>query len=245
VSKINSEPGKQTLKTIRHRMRLRATTQSRVTSFHWPALAFVAGALVILAGCATKPDNPNAPLPREDLAEYRRVTVTALRVVKTALQSLDRTVARTPCPPRDFKAFTREVQRLEVDSFEIRARAQAIRTRGSAYFEQWQEHLANLKDPAARQLAEQRRDRLQERFARIRLITQESREAFQPFMAGLRRLRNGLENNPAIAGTDSMKELIRTTRDNGQKVEAGLTAILGELDGVAAILKPDKTAKKD
>ena len=226
-------------------MGLPATVQPAIyPSFHWPALALVGAGLVLLAGCATKPDDRKAPTPREDLAEYRQVAVDAQKVVKATLRSLDRTVARTPCPPRAFSAFTKDVQRLEVDSFKVRARAQAIRTRGHAYFEQWQEHLASVQDPEVRKLAEQRRDRLQERFAQIDLHTQQAREAFQPFMAGLRRLRNGLENDPAVAGTDSMKELIRTTRDNGQKVEARLTAILGELDAVAAILRPDKTAKK-
>ena len=226
-------------------MGLPATIQPTVDpSFHWPALALLGAGLVLFAGCATKSEDRNAPTPREDLAEYRQVAVDAQKVVKATLQSLDRTVARTPCPPGAFKAFTKDVQRLEVDSFKVRARAQAIRSRGQAYFEQWQEHLASVQDPEVRKLAEQRRDRLQERFAQIRLQTQQAREAFQPFMAGLRRLRNGLGNDPAIAGTDSMKEVIRTIRNNGEKVEAGLTAILGELDAVAAILRPDETAKK-
>jgi hypothetical protein len=213
-------------------------------SSHWPALALLGAGLVFLAGCATKSNDRSAPTPREDLAEYRQIAVDAQQVVRATLQSLDRTVARTPCPHRAFKTFTKDVQRLEVDSFKVRARAQAIRTRGQAYFEQWQEHLASVQDPEVRKLAEQRRDHLQERFSQIRLHTQQAREAFQPFMAGLRRLRNGLENDPAVAGTDSMKELIRATRDNGQKVEAGLAAILVELDAVAAILKPDTAAKK-
>jgi hypothetical protein len=212
---------------------------------HWPVVALCAAAVAVLAGCATKPESASAPLPKKDLAEYRQVAVDALKVVKASLQTLDRTVAQTPCPPKAHKAFTKDVQRLEVDSFQMRARAQAIRTRGQAYFEQWQERLEKVEDPAARQLAEQRRDHLKARFAQIRQISEQTRTAFQPYMAGLRRLRNGLENDPAAAGTDSMKEMIRTTRENGQKVEEGLTAVLGELDKAAAILKPAKTAKKD
>jgi hypothetical protein len=198
---------------------------------------------MLLAGCASKSGDSTAPSPREDLAEYRQIAVNARKVVQATIQSLDRTVGETPCPSGVLKAFTKDVQRLEVDSFRIRARAQAIRTRGAAYFEQWQEHLASVKDPEARKLAEQRRDRLQERFANMRLLTQQTREAFQPFTAGLHRLRNGLENDAGMAGTDSTKELIRTTRDNGQKVEQGLAAILAELDAVVVILKPDPKTK--
>jgi hypothetical protein len=213
-------------------------------SSHWPAMALFTAALALLVSCAAKSNSYSGPAPRADLAEYRQIASEARKLVQATLASLDRTVAQTPCPPRVFKAFSKDVQRLEVDSFKIRARAQAIRARGEAYFEQWQEQLRSVKDPVARQLAEQRRDRLQERFTQIRLDSQQTREAFQPFMAGLRHLRNGLENDPALAGTASMKELIRSTRDNGQKVQTGLAAILGELDAVAAILKPDQTARK-
>ncbi len=214
-------------------------------SFRWPALALLGAGLVFLAGCVTKPQDPNASAPREDVAELHQIVVDAQQLVRATLQSLDRTATRTPCPAREWRTFARDIQRLEVDSFKVRARAQAIRTRGQAYFEQWQERLANVQDPEVRRLAEQRREHLQERFSRIRLHAEQARAALQPFMAGLRRLRNELENDPAATGTDSMKELIRNTRDNGQKVEADLTAIREELDAVAAMLKPSKGAKKD
>jgi hypothetical protein len=211
----------------------------------WPVRVLSVTALAALAGCAAKPTNSTAPAPREDVAEYRQVASDAQRVVHATLASLDRAAAQVPCPPRVLKAFSKDVQRLEVDSFRIRARSQAIRARGEAYFEQWHEHLRNVKDPAARQLAEQQHERLQERFAKVRVATHEARDTFQPFLAGLHRLRNGLQSDPAIASTEPTKELIRTTRENGKKVESSLSAILADLDAVAAMLKPEKAARKD
>jgi hypothetical protein len=201
-------------------------------------LALAAVVLAAFGGCATRQQDNAAPQAREDLSEYRQVVRDAHKVVKLTLQSLDRAAAQAPCPPKVLKAFNQDVQRLEVDSFKMRARTQAMRARGEAYFAQWHEHLASVDDPAARQRAQQRHDLLQERFARIRLIAQDTREAFQPFMAGLHRLRNGLENDPGFAGADSSRELIRTTRDHGQKVEAGLATALEELKSVEVILKP-------
>ena len=214
-------------------------------SCQWPVRALFVAAVVVLAGCASKSSDYAGPAPRADLAEYRQVALGARKVIQATLASLDRTVAQTPCPPGVLKAFAKDVQRLEVDSFRVRARAQAIRTRGEAYFEQWQEHLRSVKDPTARLLAEDRRDRLQEQFAHIRASTEQARDAFKPFLAGLHRLRNGLETDPAAASAEPMKEVIRATRENGQKVETSLDAILGELDAVAATLKPEKAARKD
>ena len=211
-------------------------------SYH--AAALFAAVVAAFTGCAGKQSNSASPVPREDLAEYRQVAADAHRVVQAALTSLDRATAQTPCPPRMVRAFAKDVERLEVDSFRLRARAQAIRERGNDYFEQWHQHLQHVKDPAARQRAVARRERLQERFDHIRLLTQDAREAFQPFLAGLHRVRNGLERNPGLASTDAMKETIRTTRENGKKVEASIASVLGELDAVAVILRPDKNPKK-
>jgi hypothetical protein len=209
------------------------------------AAVLFAAALAVIAGCSSKPAHSTSPAPRQDVSEYRQVATDARHAVQATLVSLNRTASQAPCPPRVIRAFSNDVQRLEVDSFRLRARARAIRARGQAYFDQWQEHLSGVQDPAARQLAEQRRDRLQEQFARIRAATQQAHAAFQPFLAGLHRLRNGLENDPAIASTAPMKEVIRTTREEGEKVQASLDDILVDLDAVAAILKPERAARKD
>ena len=96
-------------------------------------MALFAAALAGFAGCATKPEDRNGPRAREDVAEYRQIALDAQKVVKATLQSLDRAAAHTSCPPRVFKAFTQDVQRLEVDSFKMRARAQAMRARPGVF----------------------------------------------------------------------------------------------------------------
>jgi hypothetical protein len=214
-------------------------------SVQWPGVALLLATLIILFGCATKSNDSAGPAPREDLADYRQVASDAQKVVQTTLASLDQTTAQIPCSPKQLKAFSKDVQRLEVDSFKIRSRAQAICARGQAYFEQWQEHLRRVNDPVARRLAEDHAEHLRERFANIRVITQEARNAFKPFLAGLHRVRNALENDPAGASTEPMKDVIRATRESGKKVETSLDAILGELDAVAAMLKPNNTVRKD
>src|SRR5262249_43588156 len=125
-------------------------------------------------------------------------------------------------------------------SLKLRERAQAMRTRGPAYFEEWQQHLAQIKDPEARDRAERLRSQLKQNFERIREIAQPTREAFRPFVVDIRKLQDALENNPASVQEESTKELIRGALENGRKVEQGVAAILHELDAVEGSLKPVK-----
>jgi hypothetical protein len=206
------------------------------------AVAFAAGILAVGVR-ASDSTAKNLPEAREDVKELRQVTSDSINAIRTALRSLDHAGNETPCPPRVLRKFTRDVQQLEVDSFKMRERAQAMRARGQAYFEQWHQHLASLHNPQARKVAVERHDLLQQSFDKIRASAQQTREAFQPFMAGLHKLRSSLENDPGAAGTEAMKNLIRTTRESGQKAEAGLADIQGELKTVADILK-ERTLKQ-
>src|SRR5215468_7543027 len=105
---------------------------------HFVAIGLLAVLLATAPGCASDKSKSasNLPVAREDVKELRQITADSIKAVNATLQSLDQVRAQAPCPPRLFNSFTKDVQRLEVDSFKMRARAQAIRVRGQAYFDQ-------------------------------------------------------------------------------------------------------------
>lgn len=194
-----------------------------------------------VGGCASKKTDPVLAKEKEDLSEYRDAAADALRVAKATLASFDRTCAEHPCPPKVLETFNKDVQQLEVDSFKLRARAQAMKVVGEAYFQKWHEHLAAIDDPVARKLAVERHDALQQSFEKIRELSRQTREAFGPYIVGLHRVRNALQNDPNAISSDAIKNSIPSTRENGQKVVDGLTAILQELKADWALLKPLKS----
>src|SRR5882724_11718059 len=96
--------------------------------------------LAVLAGCATEHALHTAPPPKNDLAECRRTAAEALSAVTATLHSLEEVSTLTNrCPSRLFDQLERDEHRLHADSLKLRARAQAMRTRGAAYFEEWQQ----------------------------------------------------------------------------------------------------------
>lgn len=198
-------------------------------------------AALALNGCASKKTETVLAKEKEDLSEYREATADALRAATDTLQSFNRTCDEHPCPPKDLETFTKDVERLEVDSFKMRERAQAMKAMGEAYFQQWHEHLASIDDPVARRQAIERHDALHESFTKIHQLSVQTREAFGPYIAGLHRLRNALETDPGAAGSENLKSSVESTRENGQKVVDGLTAILQELKADWTILKPVKS----
>jgi hypothetical protein len=205
------------------------------------AFSLLAAGVTTLVGCATHDAARRAPRPGDGIAEYQQIVDDALQAMGTALRSLDRVSAQPDrCSPKVLAAFSKEVERLEVESMQVRARSQAMQARGDAYFENWHENLARMKDPRVRERAEKHRPQLQQHFANLKLASDNAREAFKPFLSGLRRLQSALENDPGTVKTEATKDLIQSTRARGQQVKQGIVAVGEELTAMSSLLTPAK-----
>jgi hypothetical protein len=205
-------------------------------------LALTLAAAVLAAGCASN-DHSNSPTPSprpgSGIAEYRQVATNAQAAVRAALGSLASVSAQSNrCEPDVLSAFSAEVRRLQVESVQLRARSEAMQARGDAYFDHWHERLARIQDPEVRSLAQQNRTQLQQSFAEIKQLSQGGREAFKPFLSGLRQLRNALEHDPASLSGAETQSTIASTREQGQHVEQCLAGIERELDSMSAAITP-------
>jgi hypothetical protein len=204
------------------------------------AMFVMALPIVFLAvGCVSNTPGSTNPPPGSDIAEYRKAVTDAQKALGRTLSSLAAVSAQSNrCPPKMVTGFSKEFQRLEEESMGLRERFQAVQARGDAYFESWQEEMERINDPQMRALVENQRPELHEHFLKIKALSQEGREAFGPFLAGLRKIRNSLEKDPASPGTQTMQETLVSTRAYGDRVARCLADIRHELDCMAAMLTP-------
>jgi hypothetical protein len=195
------------------------------------------GSLLVAVGCASTDTKASAPPPRDGIAEYRQVVEEAKKLIQGSLSSLAAVSAQSNrCAPDVLSAFSAATQRLQVESIPLRERAQAMQARGDAYFQEWDENLARVKDPELRAIAQREHPRLEESFHRIKAISQEAREAFGPFQASLRKVRNALEADPASVSAGPTRDQIASARQNGEHVEQCLDLIISVLDAMRETL---------
>jgi hypothetical protein len=192
-----------------------------------------------LIGCASTGTVQKEPTPRQDFIEYRQIVVLSMNQVNATLRSLDEISMQANRDPRPaYAAFAKAVHRIEVDSIKVRAHTQAMRARGDAYFEHWEEALAGSKNEEVRKLAEERRPELKRDFEQAQLASQQVREAFRPFLSDLQKLRAVLEADPTLAHIDAQKGLILAAKEKGRQVQQGLDRILAEMNSMTALLRP-------
>jgi len=202
----------------------------------WPGLL----SCLLLAACATQHPEADAHKPGAGVARYRELVVFSTDAIRQALQSLDQLTAK---PGREsFDTFAETVRRLESDSIRVRARSQAMEARGEAYFTEWTERLAQVEDPAARQLAEQRRDALKQDFDHLLDSVRQARQAFSTFLPALRHLRNTLEQNPGLESVNSARALVAEAEISGHQVQEKLADIMAQLNLISARLEAEPAA---
>jgi len=85
-------------------------------------------------------------------------------------------------------------------------------------------------------MASERHHALQDSFGVIQQASQRASEAFKPFLSDLHAVRRGLENEATSNASDSTKELLRKTRNEGQQVRLELETIRRGLDTAASSL---------
>ena len=214
----------------------------RYSGRHWrwlPAAAVAAA----MTGCVSTETSRQEPTLREDFIEYRQIVVQAMGQVDAALHALDELAVQANRDPRPaYLAFAKAVHRLEVDSIKVRARTQAMRARGDAYFEHWEAYLAGVNNQQVRTLAEQRRPELKRSFEQAQSASHQVREGFRPFLSDLQKLRATLEADPSLARIDAAKDLILAAKDKGRQVLQGLDRVLAEMNSMTALLRPPRTA---
>ena len=207
----------------------------------WPAATVV----TVLIGCATTDTAPKVPTLRDDFREYREIVVQSMSLVDVTLRSLDEiSVQANGESRRAYASFAKAVHRLEVDSITVRARTQAMRARGDAYFEHWQAYLATVKDAQVRKLAEEHRPELKRSFDQAQEAAQQVREGFRPFLSDVQKLRAVLEADPGLAHIDAQKSLILAAKDKGRQVQQALDRILAEMNSMVALLRPPAAAAR-
>lgn len=189
-------------------------------------------ALTILCACRTSRNDVALQTgPPDDIAEARRNVTDSLTAVQPMLDVLkDLSNVGGPWPPELLNQFTISLARLESGSFKLREHARAMHSRGNAYFDEWQLHLSQSREPEVHQRASERHQALQDSFGIIRQASQRAGEAFQPFLSDLHALRRALESEVTSNASDSTKELIRKAKNEGLQVRLELEAIRHELD---------------
>jgi hypothetical protein len=178
------------------------------------------------------------------IAEFRDEIVGIKKAVDGTLAALDKVATSANTDPRKaFKEFDTSIPRVDAAAAKAKKRADDMRSRGKAYFDEWEKELATVSNPDIRRLAEERKAKLQATFGSIKGFMEPARDEFNAWLADLKDLQRYLSNDLTIGGIDAAKALIAKTKSEGRGVQLSLDKVVAELNTIVATLTPAKSEK--
>jgi hypothetical protein len=208
-----------------------------IQSISIASAAFVA--TLLITGCGTTAGYKQADKTGAGIAEYREEVVNTKAAVDNTMKCLDQiAVTATMNPRQAFQDFSKSMAGLESAAAKARKRGEEMKARGQAYFTQWEQQMASVKNPEIRKLAEQQKAKLQATFDSIRKYSELLRAQFDPWLSDLKDLQNYLGNDLTISGVDAAKSLFAKAQAEGMEVQKSMEALVAELNTVAATLTP-------
>ena len=209
----------------------------------WAALT-VAAAQLFTAGQASAAGYKMADKVGASIAEFRDEIINVKKEVDKTMTALDKIVTTAATDPRKaFKEFDKAVPDIDDAAKKAKKRAEDIKSRGQAYFAGWEKELAGVNNAEIRQLAEERKVKLQATFGNIRTSMEPVRDQFTGWLANLKDLQKYLSNDLTIGGIDAAKELIGKAQTDGRAVQQSMDNVIAELNTIVATLTPAKAKK--
>jgi len=207
---------------------------ARRGAWAWGLAALVVTVL-FAAGCTTSTSSAVPTRPGDGLREYQRLVRDLRKDVQRTRQTLE---ALAPVSQKNsgaaYARFDGALQRLEVDSITARARVDAMEKRGEAYFKEWAEEISGPANEAAHRVAKERFAELHGHFEAILKDTELVRQAFGPFLEGLRESRTKLGQKPVFATIEMAKPDFAQLASAGRQAEESLDQLSKTLKAAAA-----------
>lgn len=193
-------------------------------------------------GCQTPP-----PTQAERLSftikDVRRVAVQAREGAVRAAASLQ-TLADQPqgdLRPA-FDHFSTQVKKLGGLERELARESREMQSGGAAYFTSWKKETQKAKTPEVRERSARRREQAMRNFQDLNSSLQAAVDVFTPFLKRLRDAEGLLSHDLNPQGAATQQELSASTAREVESVVATFSALIHELDRVAAEFAPVKTA---
>jgi uncharacterized phage infection (PIP) family protein YhgE len=196
-------------------------------------------------GCGTTAGYKQVDRTGEGIADFRTEIVNGSKAIDATVKALnDIATSATTDPRKAFEAYSKSVDKLESAADRVTDRAKTIQADGKTYFANWEKQLSEVKNPEIRELAVQRKARLQETFARIKEVVTPLKSQFNPWLSDLKDLQKYLSNDLTVAGIDAAKLSITKAQNQGADVQRSIQAVVSELNSVAAAITPASAPKK-
>lgn len=197
----------------------------------------VALVLAIAAGCAS-PERQPAVKAVGSLADTRAELVGGRSDIDAVVAALTEIESKPASLTPPYNRYKSAVAAVEKRAQTIGDQVRDMRSRASEYRAKWSEENAQITDPNLRATADERRQRVAERYDKLDADAQELRAAYDPFIAELHDVQTVLANDLTYGGVEAARPAFEKVRTGADTLRTKVDQMIHELDDAQMRLSP-------
>jgi hypothetical protein len=188
-------------------------------------LALAAG---FIAGCATT-GYEKADSTATTLSESSDMVAKGNVLIDETLANLNDLVSHPgPDLHKQFNAFNNSVNELGLTARDVTVKSERMRVQGAAYFKNWDNEMAKIKNEDIRQRSEARKNEVSAHFDRITQLYEETKAAFVPYMSDLRDVQKFLSVDLTSGGLSAIKGVVAKATEHAAPLKESMGKLSGE-----------------
>lgn len=141
-----------------------------------------------------------------------------------------------------FKDYSSNVDKLDSIAKDVKKRAEEMKSKGQAYFKEWDAELAKINNEDIKTRSADRRTDVEQSFQRLSDASQKLKSVYQPLMSDLQDIRTALNNDLTPAGVQNIKPIAERVISEAAQVKDAAGQVSAEFSALGVKMAPG-TAK--
>ena len=173
----------------------------------------------------------------KSIEEARGETARTSEQLKATLAALNALTKQTKGDLNPaYKNYCSEVAQTQAARDWTVSRIQSMNTKGGTYFQDWQNKVTEITNPALRNKSQTRLDAVKANYDKVLASLTQASEKFKPFLSDLSDIQKALATDVTSDGVKSIKSTVKSANWNYQYVEKSISTALKEMEKMAKSL---------
>jgi hypothetical protein len=187
--------------------------------------------LALSIGCSSKSRATPGEKAVRNFNKTSYALIDAQQKIDKTLQAMDQ-FQFTGNLQDQYRGYQKAVDDLEKCAKDAASLAKSMNENAPMYIEKWQKEMAAVKDPSVRASLEQRQEAVRSNVEALRASAGAAREAYEPFMAGLRDIEKALSINLSKGALPGLKPAMDKARADGKTLKARINVMQNQLSNM-------------
>jgi predicted nucleic acid-binding Zn-ribbon protein len=159
-----------------------------------------------------------------------------LNEIEKTMKPLNELTIATGDLRKKYEMFSGELRDIRALADDVRKNATNMWAHGDSYFAAWDTEIQKLESETVRQISQERKNEVTQKYEEIRTTMKDAKSVFAPFTENLRDIDTYLATDLTTKGVEAMASLVKQANDDAKVVKEKINAVIIAIDKVSPMI---------